>query len=99
MPEAMLRHDDFAPHLGTIFTVTDGERAIALTLSEVQPLHSRAPEESARAPFSLLFKAQDPHVLMQRIWRLDHPAMGALDIFLVPVAGNSAGVTYEALFN
>jgi len=99
MPDAVLRRDDFAPHLGTAFALADGDDAIALTLAEIQPLASRALGDTGRQPFSLLFKADGPTILMQRTYRLAHPVMGALEIFLVPVARDDKGVSYEALFN
>lgn len=99
MPDVMFRHDDFSPHLRTCFATTDDGAALDLTLSEVQPLHSHASDTTSRTPFSLLFTADAPPILMQGTYHLTHPAMGALDIFLVPVAGDDTSAAYEAVFN
>jgi hypothetical protein len=54
---------------------------------------------ASRTPFSLLFQTSEQHILPQGIYRLNHDAMGDLEFFLVPVARDTAGVTYEAAFN
>jgi hypothetical protein len=40
-----------------------------------------------------------PHDLLpQRIYRLEHDELGALDLFLVPIGRDDSGVRYEAVF-
>jgi len=56
------------------------------------------PPGGGRAPFSLVFLATSDEVLPQRIYRVDHAELGALDIFLVPIGADAAGVRYEAVF-
>ncbi len=51
-----------------------------------------------REQFSLHFRGPATPVLPQRIYRLDHPELGALEIFLVPIRRDAAGITYEAVF-
>ena len=34
----------------------------------------------------------------QRIYQVEHDAMGAYEIFLVPVGKDATGVLYEAIF-
>ena len=89
----------FAPHQGSPFTVRAGEQsALTMTLSEVTP-HGTAPEDAPRrAPFSLLFHGPPSPVLPQRIYRLEHAALGAFDLFLVPLGPDRAGMRYEAVF-
>ena len=92
----------FAPHQGEPFTVRADERiALTLTLSEVTP-RGPAPAPSAdgprRAPFSLLFHGPPSPLLPQRIYRVEHPAIGAFDLFLVPLGPDRAGMRYEAVF-
>jgi hypothetical protein len=38
-------------------------------------------------------------VLGQGVYPLDHEAMGAFELFLVPVGKNERGYQYEAVFN
>lgn len=51
-----------------------------------------------RQPFSLTFEAPAEPALPQRIYRLEHPQLEAMDLFLVPVARTATGLHYEAVF-
>lgn len=55
--------------------------------------------EGSRAPFSLVFLGPAEPVMPQAIRRLEHPSLGELEIFLVPIGKNAEGVRYEAVFN
>jgi hypothetical protein len=76
-----LTADDFAPHLHERFVLSPLE----LELVEVT---------GAGRPFSLVFRGPAEPLLPQRIHRVEHPALGPLDLFLVPVGPGS----YEAIF-
>ena len=57
-------------------------------------------EDGGRQPFSLLFVAgPDAPTLSQRLYRLDHASLGALDLFLVPIGPKNGVMQYEAVFN
>jgi len=95
-----LVYEDFADKVGEVFTIReDGVPAIALELTEATPLNPAFAPRGARPPFSLLFVAEDPRVLPQRIYRMAHQALGDLAIFIVPVGKDAQGVTYQATFN
>lgn len=96
MSAELLTVEDFAPHVGTLFVIADP--AFEAILSEATPLLVH-PGGAFRQPFSLLFHVADQTVLPQSIYQLQHADMGALDIFLVPIACDRSGVTYEAAFN
>jgi hypothetical protein len=49
--------------------------------------------------FSVLFLAPSDTPIAQRTYRLTHPHLGELDLFLVPIAKDDRGVHYEAVFN
>ena len=72
-----------------------------LTLVDVKPLpvHARPVPGLMRQPFSLIFRSISQVVLPQRIYWMDNATMGKLGIFIVPVGRDSAGVTYQAVFN
>ena len=90
--------DMFCDKVGQAFVVEEPDfPAIELTLVEVIPLRNFA--NAARAPFSLLFTSRGSAVLPQRIYALRHATLGLQSVFLVPVAGNSESVTYQAIFN
>lgn len=89
----------FARHEGDDFTADseDGDRR-ALRLLAADPATSAA--DGRRAPFSLLFGCDDPVPLGQRIVGVEHPVLGRLDLFLVPIGpGNGHAMRYEAIFN
>ncbi|MBB2488239.1 hypothetical protein H5407_23675, partial [Mitsuaria sp. WAJ17] len=52
-----------------------------------------------RQPFSLLFEGPPQPVLPQRIYRISHPQLDAMEIFLVPVGRSESATQYEAIFN
>jgi len=49
--------------------------------------------------FALRFLGPMEAPILQGIYRLDHDTLGSLDLFLVPIARDNTGVTYEAIFN
>jgi hypothetical protein len=51
-------------------------------------------EPGGREPFSLVFQGGPDQPLPQRIHRVEHERLGALEIFLVPIAPDR----YEAVF-
>ena len=88
--------ETFAPHLHTTFEVGTGPgTGLSLELLEVErgPAHPRA------LMFSLLFRGPGAPLLPQNIYRLKHPVLGELDLFLVPVGQDEKGTSYQAVFN
>jgi hypothetical protein len=93
--------ETFAPAVGDRFVLDHDGGRLALELIEAQPIEAGAPAAGAdglRTPFSLLFRGPLDPALPQRIYPLRHDAIGALDIFIVPVARTAAGVEYQAIF-
>lgn len=100
MVDGILACEDFAAHLGTIFTLVDPEGTTTeLVLTEVVAQSSLKRSDAPREPFSLQFKAADGGVRPQFSYLLQHAAMGDQHIFLVPIAKDDSGVTYEACFS
>ena len=99
-----LTKDTFAEHQGEVFRLTEvsgeGSEAttepVELTLRKVggTGLQGRADREQ----FSLHFDGPREPLLPQKIYHLENDGMGALDLFLVPVAQDDEGTTYEAVF-
>lgn len=89
--------DSFAPLQGSTFQLRAPHGLIPLELVEVAPLgHGR---EGARVPFSLRFLASDATHLAQGIWPLEHPVLGLLELFLVPLGPREGRMQYEAIFS
>lgn len=87
--------ETFAPAIGEPFAL-GGAATGRLELEEAAAVGSPAP--GGRAPFRLVFRGPVDPVLPQRIYRLEHPSTGALEIFLVPIGRDEAGTRYEAIF-
>lgn len=102
----ILRYARFAPLLGESFRLESGpDAALELALIEVKRLGSEAvgeaedaAEDGQRRPFSLLFRGPATPRLEQGTFRLEHAALGALDVFLVPMEPDAEGPRYEAVF-
>jgi hypothetical protein len=91
-----ITHAAILPHCHSKFQVREGvPEAIELELIEVSPLKTSRRQEV----FSLQFRGPPTIVLNQQIHRLEHAALGLLDIFLVPIGQDAQGVYYEAVFN
>lgn len=91
-----LRIESFAGQEGSTFRmVADENLAIDLTLADVTPLG----DSGVREAFSLIFHAPagEP-VVPQRIYRLEHDALGALDLFMVPLGPKGGVFRYEVIF-
>jgi len=101
MPHAGPTYEDFAPHVGSDFTLSDNEETgpIQFTLISAKPLGNKPGFGDFRAPFQLDFRVASQDVYQQGLYRLTHPVMGTHDIFLVPAARTDNGVDYCATFN
>ena len=98
MLDRVLVIEDFADKIGNLFSVSMQDADIALHLIETSPLPNRRGPEH-RQPFSLIFRAADPRVLPQQLYRMTHDALGEMAIFLVPVGRDEDGIQYQATFN
>lgn len=92
---AGLTVEAFARHLDEVFTATDQDAPVPLRLAEARPL---GVGERAGGAFALLFLAASGPAPPQAIHALDHPRLGRLDLFLVPVGPRPGGLAYEAVF-
>jgi hypothetical protein len=83
--------DGFAPHLGDDFRlVVEPGTAFDVRLVEVS---------GGEATFSLVFRGPMTPTVVQRIWPLEHPSLGTIEIFLVPIGPDAEGMLYEAVFS
>lgn len=91
-----LTADTFAPLRGDRFRVSPGDSpAFEVELADVTEAAHRGPR---RPQFSLVFRGGPTPPLRQRIYRLEHDAIGTLDLFLVPLGPDDVGQRYEAVF-
>lgn len=90
----------FEAHLGSPFHIHYGGAAPLEAV--LQGVRRHEPHPGPRAePFSVFFLGPRQPVLPQAIYRLEHEAMGTLELFLVPVGPDpkAGGMLYEAVFN
>lgn len=83
-----LTADDFAALRGDRFRIASQFEAELVEVTEI------AREPGGRVPFSLVFRGGPSPPLPQRIYRVEHAELGAIEIFLVPIAADR----YEAVF-
>ena len=94
----MVTLDDFAALHGERFDVLEaGVDGLWADLVDVQPLGGALC--NGRQPFSLLFAGPPAPTLPQRTYRLAHPRMPELALFLVPLGADATGVRYQAIFS
>jgi hypothetical protein len=93
-----LTRETFEPHLNTKFMLQRPDAdPLELELVEITGGVDRGAAHSYS--FSLIFRGAPTFYLQQHIYTLAHEQLGTLDIFLVPVARESDGFRYEAIFN
>jgi uncharacterized protein DUF6916 len=96
---AELTADTLEAHVGTAFTVVDGDQSIVMRLAAVQRGPVRRHGERTE-PFSIVFSAPKGTTWPQRIYSFEHPELGTNVIFVVPIGpGPDQAMLYEAVFN
>jgi hypothetical protein len=88
-----LRLEHFTALLEQEFGVLETPYAFVLMAANSAPTRPNAPREA----FSLLFRSPVP--AQQGVYALHHQTLGRLEVFLVPVAQDGAGVQLEAVFS
>lgn len=91
---------DFNGRIGEPFLVrTPAGATLGAVLLEVTPHPHLPPTPGRRRGFSIVFRVAEPGHRPQGIYRVEHPALGALQVFLVPIGPRDGGMGYEAVFN
>jgi len=89
---------DFSAHLGEGFDLSMEQQRLQLQLVRVQALSPPPSVAQGRLPFSLWFRGPHRPRLVQGTFCIEHPVIGALAMFLVPIAAEADGMCYEAIF-
>lgn len=94
----------FEEHVGSRFRLLlEGQEPLELELGEIARYEENPDFLARKEPFSLVFFGPLRPVLPQAIYRLEHPVVGGIEIFLVPIGpdprGKRSGMRYEAAFN
>jgi hypothetical protein len=88
---------EFAACLDQDFEIVFTDGTLPVKLSEARRFGVRP--ESIREPFSLAFVVDRSLRLPQGIYKMRHPQLGEMEIFLVQVAADANSSTFEAVFN
>ena len=91
---------DFAKHVNTDFRVElESPKPIEIKLISVTPRKIEPHEQAGMERFSVVFASPADIFLPQNTYRITHPEMGELDVFLVPIKQEADGFRYEAVYN
>jgi hypothetical protein len=97
---AELTEKEFSKHVKTKFRATlDAETEIDLELYGVKSYLARPEDQQGMERFSVFFRGPTKPFLPQHTYSFSHDAMGAFDLFLVPIQPDGEGARYEAVFN
>jgi hypothetical protein len=96
--QAQLSLETFAPAVGQTFKVGD-PAGTTVELLLVEATAQDALPNALRQPFSLLFHGPADPLLPQASYRFEHPTLGVLGIFIVPLGRDEHGAAYEAIFS
>jgi len=93
---------DFSSHIGSAFRMHTGPgQSVEVELIEATSF-VHAPDAAPKGrPFNLLFRGPHPACdrLSQQIYVFEHPAVGTMEIFVVPLGPDEKGMRFEAVFN
>lgn len=91
-----LTADDFSKHLNSKFKIyrTD-EEVFESELVEVVELRSN----DGLYSFAVEFLLPPEFGFEQRIYKMEHPETGTMELFIVPVGQTESGTRFEAIFN
>jgi hypothetical protein len=92
---ATLTAADFETAKGDVFRLGTPSEGVDFKLVDVRKLGTARREGGA---FALSFLTARGPFLEQAIYPLEHPAMGRLEMFLVPIGPVEGGNSYEAIF-
>ena len=96
---ADLELSHFADRVHEKVRIHAGEIVLDAELTTVTPLGGRdADAGGGRRPFSLIYRGPLSPILPQKIYPVEHPELGTLELFLVPVGPEQGGMRYEAVF-
>ncbi len=92
---ATLELNVFEPLIGQTFRLSTDAGDIDLVLHEAQALG-----QSLRSggSFSLVFRATQERPIAQQLCPIHHPALGHMQLFLVPIGPMGDDLAYEAIF-
>ena len=95
---ATVRREEFAACLDQDFEIVFTDGTLPVKLVEAKPWGPNQPTD-IRQPFSLAFRTDRNLRLPQGTYKMRHPQLGEMEIFLVQIAADAKSSTLEAVFN
>lgn len=95
----VLTRSDFTSHRDTAFALSAADPPMDLTLHAVNDLPAADAAAGHEHQFALVFRGPAEPVLRQQTVELQHPTLGPIALFLVPVRQTETHTHYEAVFN
>lgn len=91
-----LKRQDFEQLAPGSLLVVHGEQMATLTVVEARDLPSPSQRQ---APFAIVLEGPRDPFLPQAIHPIQHPVLGLLELFIVPIARDDLHTRYEVIFN
>ena len=92
-----ITHKSFESIVGETVDLQAGETDFQAEVEAVNLL--REYPEQVRQPFSVVLQSHDEVNHGQQMYKLSHPGLGDLSLFLVPIEAGERGIVYEVIFN
>lgn len=93
-----ITQEDFAKCVNQTCQVHHGTSTLEMRLVECRKLDRSTHGGVYREPFALLFRGPKSPVLPQQTYQFDFGSLGSMEIFIVPIGADDAGMQYEANF-
>ncbi|WP_321503845.1 hypothetical protein [Breoghania sp.] len=84
----------FEPLIGETFRLSCDVGDMDLVLHEAQAL---GPSIRSRGAFALVFRAAPERPLSQQLYTIHHPALGNIQLLLIPIGPQGDALAYEAI--
>jgi hypothetical protein len=95
-----LTAEAFAANVNTKFRVrAESPKPVELELTEVKVYNARENEQHGLERFSLFLHGPADLYVPQQTYTFEHPSMGEMELFIVPIGRDETGFRYEVVFN
>jgi hypothetical protein len=92
-----ISHQNFESILGEAIQLEAGESCFQAKVDSVKLLRQNPGQQ--RQPFSVELLADIADNNVQQVYKLSHPALGELSLFVVPLGPEKGGMLYQVVFN
>lgn len=90
---------DFRELEAPLLVEVGADSSAAMFELAIESVVTLPPHRLRAAPFSLVLRGPRTPLLTQATYRVRHPSLGTLELFLVPIGQDAAGTRYQVVFN